>query len=91
MASGPGNDRLAGGPGSDVFVFAPGGGEDVVTDFAGGADRIDLTAFGLESIDDLDIEAGTEGVTIDLTAIGGGTILLDGIGDSVPDAGDFLL
>ena len=51
LDGGTGNDILTGGSGHDVFVFAPassnfpGSGNDVITDFQAGKDRIDLTAF----------------------------------------------
>jgi Ca2+-binding RTX toxin-like protein len=51
LAGGSGNDILTGGKGNDTFVFAPvesdglPGGNDVITDFVSGQDRIDLTAF----------------------------------------------
>lgn len=46
VVGGAGNDTLTGGAGNDTFVFTPGAGADVVTDFvAGGAeDRLDLRA-----------------------------------------------
>ena len=90
LVGGAGNDRLIGGPGADVFVFAPGDGEDMVTDFGRDVDRIDLTAFDLESMDDLTITSGADGVTIDLTAHAGGTILLAGFELADLDATDFL-
>jgi len=34
LIGGDGNDRLTGGKGHDTFVFAPGSGHDVVTDFS---------------------------------------------------------
>jgi Ca2+-binding RTX toxin-like protein len=37
-----GNDVLTGGSGTDTFVFNTGGGEDSITDFVGGADKIQL-------------------------------------------------
>jgi Ca2+-binding RTX toxin-like protein len=43
-----GADTLSGGLGNDVFVYVPGSGADVVTDFAAGtgdSDRIDLASF----------------------------------------------
>ena len=53
LAGAAGDDRLVGGPGTDVFVVGPGEGQDTVTDFTDGEDRIDLTAFGLAGMDDL--------------------------------------
>jgi hypothetical protein len=47
-----GNHILTGGPGNDTFVFAPGFGNDTITDFTravGDRDMIDLTAFHLAS------------------------------------------
>lgn len=85
-----GNDRFIGGPGADTFVFAPGGGDDVVADFAADTDRLDLTAFGLDDINDLTMTSGDDGVTIDLTDMDGGTILLADV-TTLPDVGDFLV
>ncbi|MDB5550196.1 MAG: hemolysin-type calcium-binding repeat family protein, partial [Rhizobium sp.] len=45
-----GNDILTGGADADVFVFAKRGGHDVITDFTGGLDYIDLK--GQTVIDD---------------------------------------
>ena len=90
LIGGPGNDRLAGGSGNDVFVFGPGDGADTVTDFSGGTDKIDLTAFDIESIEDVDMTTGDDGVTVDLAEIDGGTVLLAGL-TALPDAGDFLV
>ena len=90
MAGGPGDDRLAGGPGADVFVFGPGDRTDTVTDFSSGTDKVDLTAFDIESVEDLDMATGDDGVTVDLTDVDGGTILLADI-TTLPDAGDLLI
>jgi Ca2+-binding RTX toxin-like protein len=46
LIGGAGNDTLTGGAGADRFVFAPGGGNDTITDFALGQDQIDISAFG---------------------------------------------
>ena len=40
-----GDDTLTGGAGRDTFVMVAGGGHDLVTDFAVGQDRIDITSF----------------------------------------------
>ena len=73
-----------------MFVFGPGDGADTVTDFSSGTDKVDLTAFEIESVENLDMATGDEGVTVDLGDIDGGTILLAGL-TTLPDAGDFLV
>ena len=90
LTGGPGDDRLAGGPGEDTFVFGPGDGADTVTDFSGGTDRIDLTGFDIERVEDVSMTVGDDGVTIDLADIGGGTVLLAEL-TVLPEAGDFLV
>lgn len=47
LSGGLGNDRLTGGAGADRFVFATGGGSDLLVDFQPKYDRIDLTALDL--------------------------------------------
>ncbi len=44
MLGGGGNDTLTGGNGADVFVYASGGGKDVITDYTAGVDKIRLTS-----------------------------------------------
>ena len=91
IEGGAGDDTLTGGSQADMFVFAPGHGNDTITDFAQGEDRINLTKFsGISSFDDLTITSDDNGVTIDLTAYDGGTIKLDGLSSDDIDAGDFL-
>ena len=90
LIGGQGDDRLAGGPGNDVFVFGPGDQTDTVTDFSSGTDKIDLMAFDIEGIEDVDMTTGDDGVTVDLTDIDGGTILLADL-TTLPEAGDFVV
>lgn len=90
LDGGAGADVLDGGIGFDTFVFAPGHGEDTITDFRNGRDMIDISAFGLSGFDDLDIAADADGVAVDLTDHGGGTILLQGFDIADLDAADFL-
>ena len=90
LTGGPGDDRLVGGPGDDVLVFAPGEGADTVTDFTSGSDKIDLTAFEIVSVNEITMVAGVDGVTIDLSDIGGGSIFLLDL-TTLPDAGDVLI
>jgi Ca2+-binding RTX toxin-like protein len=51
LRGGGGNDVLTGGTGSDKFVFEAGGGNDKVTDFVSGTDKIDLHLLGITSAD----------------------------------------
>ena len=90
LNGGGGNDRLSGGGGDDVFSFDFGHGDDIIIDFTDGDDLIDLSAFGLAGFDELVVSSDSDGVTIDLGANGGGTILLEGFDIADLDAGDFL-
>ena len=47
LEGGGGDDRLGGGAGEDLFVFAPRAGDDKLKGFQTGADRIDISAFGV--------------------------------------------
>lgn len=62
ITGGTGDDRLKGEKGADVFVFAPAEGEDngrdLIEDFRIGQDKIDLSAYGIASFDDLSIRDG---------------------------------
>ena len=51
---------------------------------------MDLTAFDIEGIDALTMTTGADGVTIDLSDSGGGSLLLAGL-TVLPEAGDFLI
>lgn len=94
LNGGAGNDNLTGGAGDDIFVFSPddGTGADVITDFSTADDMLNLSAFGIEEIADLDpfTTVRSNGTVIDLTSLGGGTILLEGITElEDPARGDF--
>ena len=43
LIGGKGNDTLTGNAGKDVFVYASGGGNDVITDYTAGQDKIKIT------------------------------------------------
>ena len=63
-------------------MFAPGHGDDTITDFSTSDDKIDLTAFGRDvSFDDLTIAATTDGTGTVITLPGddGDTITLQGV------------
>ena len=90
LVGGPGDDRLAGGPGADIFVFSPGDGADTVTDFSRGEDSIDLRSFDIDTVDEVDMTTGDDGVTLELPGTDGGTVLLAGL-DTGPGADDFIV
>ena len=90
LIGGAGGDELVGGGGIDTFVFAPGHGDDIIDDFAVGAnvddpdDRINLAAFNLDEDDVISLieVRGTDDnirIQINLTSVGGGTIELNGV------------
>ena len=56
LFGGAGADRLVGGDGLDIFVMADDGAKDQIRDFEIGADLIDVSALGVEGIEDLTIE-----------------------------------
>ena len=97
LNGGAGDDVLDGGPGADTFVFAPGHGNDYITDFntegnAENADKIDLTALDITdnfaTFDD-NISQSGDNTVIDLSKYDGGTITLLGIDASDLAGGDF--
>ncbi|MDT7529439.1 calcium-binding protein [Sphingopyxis sp. SE2] len=67
LIGGGGDDLLAGGAGADWFVFAPGSGADEISDFASGADHIDLSAFDI-AYEQLGFTASADGVRITMGA-----------------------
>ncbi len=86
-----GSDRLMGGRGNDIFIFLPSGkSTDSVTDFIDGEDRIDLSAFPGLSFAGLAISAGADDSILDLTAHGGGRIVLRKFNPADLDAADFI-
>ncbi len=52
LDGGSGNDRLVGGGGEDMFVFAPGGGSDVIVDFEDNVDALNLRDYDFASTQD---------------------------------------
>ena len=87
LTGGAGDDELIGGSETDTFVFAPGHGDDIISDFVVGTDRIDLSAFELDPEDVagmISLRGTGDNIRaiVDLRSVGGGTIELADI-DSV--------
>lgn len=88
-----GDDTLTGGSFADTFVFLRRGGDDVVTDFLHGTDKIDLKAFhfvNFAAVSGL-LNAHPGGVELDLTARLGGTVEFAGLTLASLTASDFLI
>ena len=85
------DDTLTGGAGEDVFAFGAEQGNDTITDFTDGEDRINLSSLeGIAGFGDLEIETYGATTVIDLTCYGGGFVRLEDTGDASFDAADFV-
>jgi Ca2+-binding RTX toxin-like protein len=94
IVGGDGNDTMDGGTRADRFVVARGHGDDVTDNFQHNADRLDLTAFGFASAAAVRAlaSARSDGVFIDLTSVGGDSILIaSGLRLNQLDGGDLIL
>ena len=97
LSGGQDDDILTGGNQTDRFVFIRNSGDDIITDFENGLDKIDLTAFGLRTnlygsvVAPALIKAGPD-VFLDLSALGGhGSILIKDTAFNLIDGSDFIL
>jgi len=95
LTGGFGDDRLSGQLGADVFIFKPGHGHDVITDFKKGdaGDMLDLRAFGsgFSKAEDILTTASADPLGVRLTTQSGeSSILLTGISLETLTSDDFL-
>ncbi|WP_075220304.1 M10 family metallopeptidase C-terminal domain-containing protein [Acuticoccus yangtzensis] len=104
LDGGTGADTLTGGAGADLFAFAPGdagagpAARDVITDFEGGEDVIDLSAFGADGADGGGqplVYVGTDAVTargqVGAVEVEGGVLLgINTAGYAAPELEIFL-
>jgi Ca2+-binding RTX toxin-like protein len=86
-----GNDTLTGGADDDRFQFKLQGGNDVVTDFQNGADRLDVTDFGFATAQDVIDQAAQVGADVVITLDDGVTVTLQNTALAALDASDFLI
>lgn len=61
---GAGRDLMTGGAGADLFILRLDGERDVIRDFEAGEDMLNLTAWGVDSFDDLTIRETRRGDTV---------------------------
>ena len=90
-----GDDILTGGAGRDRFIFNVRGGNDTVTDFENGSDRLDFTNYGITAtetqtaFDILMGKAEQVGSDVVFTMDGGETMTIQNVTLDIFDAGDF--
>lgn len=95
---GAGFDVVAGGLGNDIFVarntssqYAASGSYQWITDFQQGADRIDVSALGIASLNALlSIAVGTDSTTFTVNLSGAATTVQLGVEPSKLTAADFI-
>ncbi len=76
-----GNDIMAGGAGSDAMRFMPGGGDDIVTDFQVGLDRLEFSNTSFASVQDV-LAATTFGADgAHITMADGSSVTLLGVSE----------
>jgi Ca2+-binding RTX toxin-like protein len=86
---GTGNDLLSGGAGRDIFEFGDAlSGNDVITDFQDGVDRIEFDLLRVNSMRDITITSQADGDA--LISWAGGSIELQGVSAASLSAADFL-
>ncbi len=66
IEGGTGHDSIYGGRGADTFIFNEGDGRDKIRDFNTHQDQIDLSDYGFDGIEDLDISGNWFRTHIDL-------------------------
>jgi len=86
-----GNDVLFGQEGADTFVFAAGTGGDTIGDFTAGTDRIDLSAFGFTSFQQLQAAMSETGGSTAIILGNGDFIVLQNVTNASLHSGDFIL
>ncbi len=93
MYGGAGNDTLTGGSGDDTFVFDPGFGKDIITDFVAGAATDDIIAFegapNLMSYTDVLNSAADDGTDTTITLDTDNSIVLKNVVVSDLSSDDF--
>jgi Ca2+-binding RTX toxin-like protein len=90
LDGGRGNDTISGGSDADSYVFRAHSGRDLITDFADGADEIDLSSYeGIDGFGDLNGRISQKGADTVITLLDGDRITLDGFTATNLDATDF--
>lgn len=91
LDGGRGHDLLTGGAGADIFEFRRGDGNDRITDFTDGVDRIELDGFTARALTQILNGARQVGADVVLSLPSNGSITLADMQLSQLDRTDFLL
>ena len=85
------DDTLTGGAGADTFAFGADHGDDTITDFTAGTDKIDLSALtGVTGVGDVYYWQSGDDAVISTAHQGGGRITLEGVSLSELSVSDFI-
>ena len=92
LIGGTGVDTLTGGAGSDRFVFQGAGvGNDRITDFVKGTDKIDLDAYNITMANvKMSASSGNTLVAVDSDRDGLTDFTITLVGSAAPTSGDFI-
>uniref|UniRef100_UPI004047A236 calcium-binding protein n=1 Tax=Yoonia sp. TaxID=2212373 RepID=UPI004047A236 len=95
IMGGRGDDVMTGNAGADIFIFQRYTDDDVITDFQNNVDKLDLSAYNVNSRNELFSKGGIfsdgSGSIIDLTVVGGdGIIMVEDMSVSDWSASDFI-
>lgn len=91
LDGGSGGDKSTGGGGADVFVFGNGDGNDTITDFAVGTDRLDLSSLNaINSLSEFNANAFTVSGNTLVLIDDDTSITLEGVRESDFSASDFI-
>ena len=89
LDGGTGADTLIGGAGGDTFAFSPGFGDDTLSDFTSGVDKIDLSALNVGTFADL-LATTADGDGQAIITLADGSISLSGVTKAQLVEGDFI-
>ena len=91
LKGGGGDDALTGEAGADIFVFTGAVGDDTITNFAAGEDRIGLVGLGFADFAAVQTAAEDTGDGVLLTLDADTTVLIEGASLAGLQAADFVL
>lgn len=82
-----GDDEMTGGTGDDLFVIHADSGNDTITDFTSGEDRIDVKKLDITTLSDLGLTDTDDGLLVKFSA--GNSVTLTGVLVADISAADF--